>query len=169
MGNIKQPQDFDGAITLRWKKGFANGLNNQLDLAQKEVDKDCVKLMKPYTPFRSGTLENSATNHTVIGSGKIVQKTPYARYLYYGKVYGPNFPVVLEKDGTEHIVYGHYTGDGKIIGWRSPKKKHPTGRELHYSKDKHPLAGKLWFERMKADRRGDILQAAAKQLGSDFK
>lgn len=169
--NINQPPDVDGTLSLKWSKGFSNDMNSRFELAQREIDKDCIKLMKPYTPFKMGVLENSATIHTVIGSGQITQVTQYARYLYYGKVYGPNFPIVREKDGTEHIVFGHYDGDGTIIGWRSPKgkKKHPTGRRLHYSKDKHPLAGKMWFERMKADRKGDILQAAAKILGSNAK
>ena len=169
--NINQPSDVDGALSLKWSKGFGNDMNSRFELAQREIDKDCIKLMKPYTPFKMGVLENSATIHTVIGSGQITQVTPYARYLYYGKVYGPNFPIVREKDGTEHIVFGHSDGDGTIIGWRSPngKKKHPTGRRLHYSKDKHPLAGKMWFERMKADRKGEILQAAAKILGSNAK
>jgi hypothetical protein len=169
--NINQPSDVDGTLSLKWSKGFGNDMNSRFELAQREIDKDCIKLMKPYTPFKMGVLENSATIHTVIGSGQITQVTPYARYLYYGKVYGPNFPIVREKDGTEHIVFGHYDGDGTIIGWRSPKgkKKHPTGRRLHYSKDKHPLAGKMWFERMKADRKGEILQAAAKILGSNAK
>jgi hypothetical protein len=169
--NINQPSDVDGTLSLKWSKGFSNDMNSRFELAQREIDKDCIKLMKPYTPFKMGVLENSATIHTVIGSGQITQVTPYARYLYYGKVYGPNFPIVREKDGTEHIVFGHYDGDGTIIGWRSPKgkKKHPTGRRLHYSKDKHPLAGKMWFERMKADRKGEILQAAAKILGSNAK
>lgn len=169
--NINQPPDVDGTLSLKWSKGFSNDMNSRFELAQREIDKDCIKLMKPYTPFKMGVLENSATIHTVIGSGQITQVTPYARYLYYGKVYGPNFPIVREKDGTEHIVFGHYDGDGTIIGWRSPKgkKKHPTGRRLHYSKDKHPLAGKMWFERMKADHKGEILQAAAKILGSNAK
>lgn len=169
--NINQPSDVDGTLSLKWSKGFSNDMNSRFELAQREIDKDCIKLMKPYTPFKMGVLENSATIHTVIGSGQITQVTPYARYLYYGKVYGPNFPIVREKDGTEHIVFGHYDGDGTIIGWRSPKgkKKHPTGRDIQYSKDKHPLAGKMWFERMKADRKRDILQAAAKIIGSNAK
>lgn len=169
--NINQPPDVDGTLSLKWNKGFSANMNSGFELAQQEIDKDCIELMKPYTPFKKGMLENSATIHTVTGSGQIMQVTPYARYLYYGKVYGPNFPIVQERDGTKHIVFGRYSGDGTIIGWRSPKgrKKHPTGRRLHYSKDKHPLAGKMWFERMKADRKGDILQAAAKILGSNVK
>ena len=143
---VNQPPNVDGTLSLKWNKEFANNLNKHIARAQREVD-------------------------TVIGSGEIKQVTPYARYLYYGKVYGPNFPIVREKDGTEHIVFGRYSGDGIIIGWRSPKgkKKHPTGRDIQYSKDKHPLAGKMWFERMKADRKGDILQAAARRLGSNAK
>lgn len=168
---VNQPTDVSGTLSLKWNKEFANNLNKHIARAQREVDKDCIKLMKPYTPFKMGVLENSATIHTVIGSGEIKQVTPCARYLYYGKVYGPNFPIVREKDGTEHIVFGRYSGDGIIIGWRSPKgkKKHPTGRDIQYSKDKHPLAGKMWFERMKADRKRDILQAAARRLGSNAK
>lgn len=124
--NINQPSDVDGTLSLNWSKGFSNDMNSRFELAQREIDKDCIKLMKPYTPFKTGVLENSATIHTVIGSGQITQVTPYARYLYYGKVYGPNFPIVREKDGTEHIVFGHYDGDGIIIGWRSPKGKKNT-------------------------------------------
>ena len=53
------------------------------------------------------------------------------------------------------------------MGYFSPKgqKKHPTGKMLVYSRAKHPLAGKMWFERMKADRKKEILQGAAKVAG----
>lgn len=39
-------------------------------------------------------------------------------------------------------------------------QKQPTGRPLTYSTERHPLAGKLWFERMKADHKDDILKGA---------
>ena len=38
--------------------------------------------------------------------------------------------------------------------------KTPTGRPLTYSTERHPQAGKLWFERMKADHKEDILKGA---------
>lgn len=114
---------------------------------QQYIDSMCIKFMKPYTPFRTGKLEGSATRNTVIGSGKITQKTPYARYLYYGVVYAPSFPI--------------FEG-GEIDRWYSPPHKYPTNRALKYATDRNKLAGKMWFERMKADHKNEILRGAMK-------
>lgn len=46
---------------------------------QKYVDNECIKLMDPLTPFKDGGLKSAPINQTVIGSGKIVQRTPYAK------------------------------------------------------------------------------------------
>lgn len=121
----------------------------EMGKVQKFIDIEVIKQMRPYTPFQSGTLAN-APMLGGIGKGKIVQDTPYARYLYYGEVYGTNYPIV--KNG---IVEGFY----------SPPKKEPTGRELEYNKATHPKAGKLWFERMKADHKDDILKGAREIAG----
>ena len=43
---------------------------------QKFIDSECIRYMKPYTPFLSGTLERSATLGTRIGYGVIKQTTP---------------------------------------------------------------------------------------------
>ena len=53
---------------------------------QKYIDSEVIRQMDPYTPFRLGTLKESPYFSTQIGSGLIVQSTPYARYHYYGKV-----------------------------------------------------------------------------------
>lgn len=50
---------------------------------QKFIDSECIRLMAPYTPMDIGTLINSASYQTAIGSGKIVQQTPYAKRWYY--------------------------------------------------------------------------------------
>ncbi len=121
-----------------------HGLNS-MGKIQKYIDSECIRLMKPYTPFKTGILEKMATVGTVIGSGEIHQSTPYARYLYYGEVYGPNIPIFES---------------GNLVGYRSPKSKKPTGREIKYDKSAHPLAGKKWFERAKADHKKDILLGA---------
>lgn len=112
---------------------------------QQFIDSEVLRLMVPYTPMDTGAMIQSATAGTVIGSGKIEYNSPYARYLYYGEVYGPNIPVFKK---------------GVFEGYRSPKHKNPTGRPLTYSTERHPLAGKLWFERMKADHKDDILKGA---------
>lgn len=158
---IVQPPDFvikskNGTAGFLWDKKFAIRKNADVLKVQKYVDSTVLRLMKPYTPFKNGVLEKSATLSTVIGLGEIHQNTPYARYLYYGKVYGPNIPIIE---------------NGEVMGFFSPKgkKKRPTGAALVYSKAKHPLAGKMWFERMKADKRQIILKGAAKVAGGTAK
>ena len=124
----------------------------RLDKAQKYVDSECLRMMKPYTPFRTGIMEKSATLGTVIGSGKIMYNSPYARYQYYGVVYGPNIPLYE---------------NGVLVGFRSPKgkKKHATDRQLQYSTAKHPQAQRLWFETMKKKHGQAILRGAAAITG----
>lgn len=140
----------NGYLALRWTPNFGKLTSEKFHKAQMFVDSECIRLMKPYTPFRNGFLEKSATLGTVIGSGEIRQIVPYARYQYYGKVYGPNIPIME---------------NGQPIGYFSPPAKHPTGAELKYSTSKHPQAGKMWFSRMKADHKDEILRGAAKSVG----
>ena len=156
---ISQPKDKsintpNGYLALKWTPNFGKLTTEKFHKAQMFVDGECIRLMKPYTPFRNGFLEKSATLGTVIGSGEINQIVPYARYLYYGKVYGPNIPIME---------------NGVPIGFFSPPKKHPTGADLKYNKSKHPQAGKQWFERMKADRKDEILRGAARIVGGTQK
>jgi hypothetical protein len=77
------------------------------------IDSTVLKGLEPYVPFREGILTKSGIIHTKIGTGKIIYRTPYARYQYYGK---------------------------SVLG-----------NELKYDTSRHALAGKLWFERYKAD------------------
>ncbi|MBR2731393.1 MAG: hypothetical protein IKD72_05345 [Clostridia bacterium] len=150
MSKIKQPNNeafIAGAlhVRLQWSASFTQDMDARLAAVQRVVDSECLRRMAPYTPFRTGALEHSATLGTQIGSGKIVQATPYARYLYYGEVYGPNIPI---------------RENGEIIGFWSPPHKEPTGRPLQYDTTAHPLAGPHWFDRMKADHLPAIQRAA---------
>lgn len=107
---------------------------------QKFVDSECIRLMKPYTPFRGGVLEKSATLGTKIGSGEIHQIAPYARYLYYGK-----------------LMVSSITGSA----WaRQGEKKVLTDTDLQYDQSAHPQAGKMWFARMKENHKQEILKGA---------
>lgn len=152
---IKQPKDMsvttaNGRLDLRFSKNFASARSENFQKAQKFIDSECIRLMAPYTPMQSGILMKSATIGTKIGSGEIRQATPYARYMYYGVVYGPNVPMYE---------------NGELIGFWSPPKKYPTSRQITYSTAKHPQAGKQWFERMKEDKKPIILRGAAQILG----
>lgn len=121
---------------------------------QKVVDNAVLRYCAPKVPFDTGYLIRSAIMASAIGEGLIVYATPYARYLYYGEIYGPNFPIF---EGVE------------LAGFRSPKgqKKHPTGRPLTYRGA--PERGAYWFERMKAEHKDDIVQEAAAAVGGKAK
>ena len=91
----------------------------------------------PYVPMDSGILSQNVE----ITKDYVHYKSPYAHYQYEGKEYGPNYPI---------------TEGGEVTGWYSPPQKHPTGRALNYSTDKHPLATDHW-ERAMAVAKGQQL------------
>lgn len=121
---------------------------------QQVVDKAVIDWCIPYCPFETGVLANSPYTASEIGSGRVVYNAPYARYLYYGEVYGPNIPVYEDDSG---VPTRYFSPPGQ--------EKHPTGRELQYKQDLNPLAGAFWFRRMMADHRNDILREAYRAAG----
>lgn len=143
---IKTPKSNN---VLEWNNNFAAARNTQLSAAQRFVDSTCIRYMDPYTPAQNLVLTKSATIGTVIGSGEIHQIAPYARYQYYGML------MVSSVTGSSFASRG--------------EKKVLTDTPLRYSGARHPQAGKLWFERMKADKQEAILQGAAKILGAKAK
>ena len=117
---------------------------------QKVVDLAVIRYCDPKVPFDTGTLKHSAITASAIGDGMIVYATPYARYLYYGEVYGPNIPIFET---------------GELAGFYSPpgKAKHPTGRALTYRGA--PERGAHWFERAMAEHKQDVVREAAAAAG----
>lgn len=106
---------------------------------QKLVDNETMRYMGDYMPRRqAGELEHMMVMATVIGSGQIDTPGPYAHYLHEGILY------VSPTTGSS---------------WAKKNEiKVPTDRELTYAGA--PMRGKKWFDRMKADHKDDILQAA---------
>ena len=152
---IRQPRDrrFRAVIkhqkievNLAWNKVFSKEYTDRFNNTQKYVDSECIRLMVKYTPARNNILYKAATLGTKIGSGHIYYNSPYARYLYYGEIYGPNIPIYEQ---------------GKLVGFYSPPSKSPTGREMQYDTARHPQAQKLWFEVMKTNHKQQILRGAA--------
>ncbi|MDF2907574.1 MAG: Minor capsid [Herbinix sp.] len=111
---------------------------------QKFIDSETMRLMAPYTPYLGGVLEKSAVLGTDIGSGEIHQGTPYARYQYYGK-----------------LMVSSLTGSA----WSLGESKVLTDKDLEHNKSQHPMAGPFWFERMKADKKEQILRGAREVAG----
>lgn len=81
------------------------------DKTKRGVNQIIADMAQEYVPMKSGALRESVQ----VGPKIIAWTAVYARYQYYGEVYGPNFPIMR---------------NGTIVGWYSPEKKHPTGREL---------------------------------------
>ena len=118
---------------------------------QQAIDTAALRYSEMYMPMDSGNLIKRSYAATVIGSGRIVFPGPYAHYLYYGEVYGPNIPIFEDDSGIPTT-------------YRSPKnkKKYPTGRALNIKTDKNPNACSHWWEVAKANHMKDILEEARK-------
>ena len=121
---------------------------------QMAIDNAVIRYCMPYVPFETGTLAQSPYRASPPGSGQVIYETPYARYLYYGEVMGPNIPVFEDDSGVPARFY-------------SPpgQSKHLTGRQIQYNTDTNPLAGSHWVERMKANHMQDILEEAKAVAG----
>lgn len=151
MAGVRQPNNAAiraqlAEVRLAWKQTFGREQTDRFTTVQKFIDSECIRLMVPYTPMRNGILMKNAVMGTTIGSGQIVYNSPYARYQYYGVVYGPNIPIKK---------------NGRLVGFYSPPQKHSMNRPLEYDTSRHPKAQKMWFEAMKADKREQILRGAA--------
>lgn len=60
----------------------ARGLEDK-GAVQKYIDSEVLRLCEPMVPFDQGTLVQSGNINTVIGSGQVKYRTPYARRWYY--------------------------------------------------------------------------------------
>lgn len=111
-----------------------------------------AKMCDPYVPMKEGVLSQSVN----IEKDKVIYPQPYAHYMYVGEVYGPNIPIIE---------------DGIVVGWFSPpgQKKHPTGKDINYNKEMHPLASKEWDKAMMNARGEEFLNQVKEILMQRFK
>lgn len=113
------------------------GLNETGDV-QRFHTANVLKRIKRYMPFVSGMTYKVTVAQTDIKKPEIVTDTPYAKYLFNGKV------MIDPKLG----VAGFMTPEG----WRSRKGsvKVRTGRDLKYTRKKNPQAGPHWDRALSA-------------------
>ena len=82
----------DGGVTFTARANFGSAATQKrisaaVHKAQMKLDAQVLADSNFYCPLRAaqgGTLQKSAIINTVIGSGLVVWKTPYARAQYYG-------------------------------------------------------------------------------------
>lgn len=106
-----------------------------------------LRRIKRYMPFLTGATYKITVAQTDIRKPEIVTNTPYAMYLYRGKV------MVNSKTGKgPALIPG--------VGYRYKKGTtlRPTGRNLVYTKTKNPDAGPFW-DRTLVTREGAALTA----------
>lgn len=124
-----------------------------------------AKMCDPFVPMESGVLAQP-----LVDEGGVHYQAPYAHYMYYGVVYGPNIAVDIDKD------------TGQVLKWRSKPgiPKHDTGRKMQYNtvwyKDLttgqfypeqrqalHPKATMMWDKVMMTEQ-GDAFVKQVKDL-----
>lgn len=147
-------------MRLRLDEGFyRTDLQKELleamasDTVHRNVNLIIADAIEDYVPLESGALRDSVR----VGPTQIEYTTEYARYQYYGEVYGPNYwvPLTRNADGTWNRS-GPY-------GWRSPrgKKKYPTGRPLTYHTSGTYA---FWYEVAMSQNRRSINQQITRYL-----
>lgn len=78
----KAVHDKFGAV-LTWNEAQMARRNGNFVKAQVFMDSEILRLSEPYTPKLTGQLIRSANFGTVIGSGLVIWKSPYAARQYY--------------------------------------------------------------------------------------
>lgn len=113
---------------------------------QRYFQNACYRYMDKYVPIEDGNLRR---NVDLANPNYIVYESPYAHYMYEGKVMGPNIPI---KRG-EHIT-----------GWFSPrgKRKHYTGKDINYHK---AGTGDHWDRRMVSAEMTDLIKEVQNFVG----
>lgn len=77
---------------------------------QQVIDSEVLRLCDPLVPLDTGALKDSGNTNTVIGSGEVVYRTPYARKQYYipmnhdGKRTAYWFEHMKQEGGVEAIL-----------------------------------------------------------------
>lgn len=97
------------------------------------------RLYAPFVPMDTGQLLRQVN----IVPGQITHTAPYARYIYHGEIYGPNYPI---RQG------------GRVVGYYSPRgrRKHPTGRRMRF---RNPQASARWDKAAEPTQRGKLIAA----------
>lgn len=119
--------------------------------AQKIFTQSFMSATDPYVPMHTGALAGSAQRF--IEDNAINYVTPYAAYLYFGKLMVD--PITLKG--------AFYDSENNTFWSRPgvPKVMDPEGRNLNFDRSIHPNAGAYWAERSWADNGDKITESIA--------
>ena len=114
-GNVKFEFKMDGAEKIAKKRGL-----DSAGFVQKYIDSEVLRLSHPYVPMdisagaMGGGLVRSGISSTVLGSGEVKWRTPYARKMYYNPQY--NFQGAPNRGGKWFERMKVASGKGIIAG-----------------------------------------------------
>lgn len=119
--------------------------------AQEYLDQQVLNDCEQYIPYRNDGLRESGNTNTVVGSGVVQWKTPYAHYQYEGIKY---------VDPVSHASQSYVPN----VGYRSRQyvRKVPSGEPLQYHTEG---TGDHWFETAKAANGKEWIQNVKKIAG----
>lgn len=121
---------------------------------KKFISNELVRLADPYTPFQSGALK---ANVTIQQDGEIIEyDTPYANYLWYGKLM---VDPITGKGAFHNENYGFWS--------RPNTAKVLTQRDLIFNGG--PLRGPKWIQRAFADNSEILNKTIYQYLRSNTK
>lgn len=131
---IKVVSNIDSIGKILRKRGLeTNGR------VQKIMTVTCARYMDQYVPMSQGVLKNTR----IINTDSVDFVTPYAKFLYHGKV------MIGEKSRSPWAKLG--------------EKKIVTSKELTYHGA--PKRGAFWDKRMWADKKTVIIKSVARAAG----
>lgn len=85
---INRPRNTSSnGLSLQWSNGFTRNWNRLMNRSQTIIDSETLRYSEQFTPRRDGNLIRSGIRNTILGSGEIKYKTPYARRLYFNPQY----------------------------------------------------------------------------------
>lgn len=132
--------DFEPTSTIEVKLGIEpNGR------VQRYLQNQCYRYMDKYVPRQDGNLRK---NVDLSNPEYIIYESPYAHYMYEGKVMAPSYPI--KKNG---VVIGFYSPKGK--------RKHYTGEKIKY---KTPGTGDHWDEKMRNNDMTKLVESVQKYV-----
>ena len=134
----------DDASAILQKHGLSYGGN-----AHRFLTNELMRLSDPYVPMRNTILKNSAR---VSSEGDaIIYNTPYARYMWYGKV------MVDPKTQKACMVFTDKKTGNVVFYSRPNVQKVLTDRDIRYHGG--GLRGKKWVERCWIDNKDKICKS----------
>lgn len=153
-----------GGVRAHIDAGYTVYLNPKTNDKLKEANayiayqttREVFERVQEYIPYDTGKLLHTIRRTEYKSGDKnkwaaaIEMTGPYVHYMYYGRVYGPNF--------------AQLDSNGNLTGFKSPKHKYPTGRPIQYNTAHSPKAGPRWFDRLKADKKDEILLSVKRGL-----